>query len=114
MATSGGLRRGWNPGAGTVGLVAVAAIAAAGVAALDVANPWTVAAMVGGGVLVAGAVVVATARIGVPLLVRGCRGLARGYRIVRPNSPTVRRMALAVAVFLLVGSVFLGVGMLAF
>jgi len=113
MATSGGFRPAWNPGVGALGLIV---LGAGGGLVLVATNGTTAATALGlfaGGVVLAGAVLVTTVRIGVPLFVRCCRGLARAYRAVRPNSPTVRRMLLAMGVFLLVGVLFLGVGMLA-
>lgn len=121
MATSGGLRPGRDPGFGGLELVVLGAMALVALTTTgtvvatetNIQQPWLLLAALGGGTVLATGVLVTTARIGVPLVVRCCRGFARAYRAVRPNSPTVRRMLLALSVFLVIGGLFLGVGLFA-
>lgn len=75
----------------------------------SVAETGALLALVLGALVLAVAAVVVTVRILVPLSVRCCRGVTRGYRRVRPKSDVGRLMALSLAVFAAVGGLYLGV-----
>jgi len=114
MATSGGTT--------TIGGVRWQRLASGAVAVLvllgllgreSVTETGTMVALVVTAMLTTALLAVVVARVVVPLCVRCCRAFAGGYRRVTPDSAAARLVALALASFVCVGALYLGVGLLA-